>query len=185
MDLLAQRKTLEQDRQSVLVAKNNRLWDLSAVGTIQRDSTTGGGTASRSTSASLGLQVNVPIGDYSRPQQEIQAVTTLRVAETQLADLEQQAEASIRDSVQGVELSWRQLEAARRARDLAARALDVARLKFQAGRTSNFEVLSQEESLRTADTQALTAAITYLNALTGLDQQLGTTLDTWHIDLHD
>lgn len=91
----------------------------------------------------------------------------------------------MRDSVQGVELSWRQFEATQRARALAARALDLTRQKLEAGRSSNFEVLSFQADLRAADTQALTATIAYLNALTSLDQQLGTTLDTWRIALND
>jgi outer membrane protein TolC len=99
-------------------------------------------------------------------------------------DLRQQIEAEVRDSVQGVELTWRRVEAARQARDLAARTLDLEREKLRAGRTSNFEVLSFETSLRAADSQALDAEISYLNAITQLDQQLGTTLDTWKISLN-
>lgn len=188
MDLLAQQRVVEQTRQNLIVARNNRLWSLSVVGTAQRERLSGEaaqtGTGSI-TSSSIGLQLGIPVGDYTRPQVEIQATTSLRTAEVHLADLKQQVEAAIRDAVQGVELSWRQLVAAQRARSLAGKALDVARQKLQAGRASNFEVLSYEVSLRAAEAQALTASITYLNTLTDLDQQLGTTLDTWHIALND
>ena len=44
---------------------------------------------------------------------------------------------------------------------------------------------SFETSLRGAANQELTASIAYLNALTTLDQQLGTTIDTWKISLND
>jgi outer membrane protein TolC len=188
MDLLAQRKAVEQSRHNLIVAKNNRLWDLSIVGTLQKQRPVDGVALAgigATTSSSIGLQLNIPIGDYTRPQSEIQATTSLRVSEVQLADLEQQVEAAIRDAVQGGELSWLQLVAAQRARTLAGSALDVARQKLQAGRASNFEVLSYEAALRAADVQALAATVTYLNALTNLDQQLGTTLDTWHITLND
>ena len=188
MDLLAQQKVVEQTRQNLIVARDNRLWSLSVVGTAQRERFSGGvaqaGTGSI-TSSSVGLQLGIPIGDYTRPQAEIQATTSLRTAEVQLADLKQQVEAAIRDAVQSVELSWRQLVAAQRSRSLAGKVLDVAQQKLQAGRASNFEVLSYEASLRTADAQALTASTTYLNTLAILDQQLGTTLDTWHIALND
>jgi outer membrane protein TolC len=188
MDLLAQRKAVEQSRHNLIVAKNNRLWDLSVVGTLQKQGPVDGVALAgigATTSNSIGLQLNIPIGDYTRPQSEIQATTSVRVSEVQLADLEQQVEAAIRDAVQGGELSWLQLVAAQRARTLAGSALDVARQKLQAGRASNFEVLSYEAALRAADVQALAATVTYLNALTNLDQQLGTTLDTWHITLND
>ena len=42
-----------------------------------------------------------------------------------------------------------------------------------------------ENDLRSAENQQLGAVIGYLNALTLLDVQLGTTLDTWHIALRD
>jgi outer membrane protein TolC len=198
MDLLAERKTLAQDREALLVAKNNRLWNLSVVGSVENDRFSGSApalttvtgtdtitTATSGTTGSVGLQLNIPFGDYTLKQGEIQAQISVRTAEIQLENLQQQVEASVRDAVQGVELSWRQLDAARQARDLAGRALETEREKLQAGRTSNFEVLSFEANLRTADTQALTASIAYLNALTTLDQQLGTTLDTWRITLND
>ena len=68
---------------------------------------------------------------------------------------------------------------------LAAQTLELERERQQAGRVSNFEVLTYETNLRAAETQALAANIVYLNALTTLDQQLGATLDTWKISLRD
>ncbi|MDR3510701.1 MAG: TolC family protein [Caulobacteraceae bacterium] len=192
-DYLSQRLAVEQARQNLIVARNARLWNLSVVGDVQHqtqhgsasvavNSTTGGGP---STTGAIGLQLSIPLGDYTLQQGEVQATTTLRTAELQLEDLHEQVEAQVRDAVQGVELSWRQVEAARRARDLAAETLAMEQEKLKAGRASNFEVLSFEANLRTADSQALSASIGYLNALTGLDQQLGATLDTWKIDLND
>jgi outer membrane protein TolC len=194
-DYLSARRALEQARQSLIVAKNDRLWTLSAVGSVQHqsfsgtgltpiDPTTGLPISLAGTTASVGLQLSIPIGNYALAQEEVTATTTVRTQEMQLEDLKQEIEAQVRDAVQGVELTWRQVEAARQARDLAARTLDLERQLLGAGRASNFEVLSFETSLRTADTQALAAEITYLNALTLLDQQLGTTLETWKITLN-
>ena len=47
----------------------------------------------------------------------MQATVDVRSQEVQLANLRQTVEAEVRDAVQGVELSWRQLEAAGAARD--------------------------------------------------------------------
>lgn len=198
-DYLSQRLAVEQARQNLIVARNARLWNLSVVGDVQHQTlhgpasvavnpTTGvpmATAAGPSTSGAIGLQLSIPLGDYTLQQGEVQATTTLRTAELQLEDLHEQVEAQVRDAVQGVELSWRQVEAARRARDLAAETLAMEQEKLKAGRASNFEVLSFETNLRTADSQALSASISYLNALTDLDQQLGATLDTWKIDLND
>ena len=188
MDVLAQRKSVEQSRLGLLQARNNRLWDLSLTAGVSRRSLSTGqpaGGPDPGSASTVGVQLNIPIGDYSLRQGEIQADIGLRQAELQFDDLKQSAEAQIRDAVQSVDAAWRQLDAAKRARDLSARALDLQREKLKAGRASNFEVLSFQSDLRAADTQALSATIAYLNALTTLDQQLGTTLDTWRIDLND
>jgi len=192
-DYLSQKRALEQDRINLMVAKNNRLWTLDAVGNVEYQRFRGGLTLPEQTngippvvgtSATVGVQLTIPFGDHTLAQGEVQATTALRVQQVQLDDLRQQIEAQVRDAVQGVELTWRRVETARLARDLAAQTLDLEREKLRAGRTSNFEVLSFETALRAADSQALDAEVSYLNAITQLDQQLGTTLDTWKITLN-
>ncbi|WP_296489671.1 TolC family protein [Phenylobacterium sp.] len=185
MDVLAQRKALAQDREVVRVARNNRLWDVSVVASVRHDATTGAAAALAQTSSEVGVQLSIPLGDYSKRQEDIRATTSLRVDEVRLEDLGQAVEAEVRDAVQGVDAAWRQLLAAREARALASQALGFAREKLQAGRASNFEVLSFEAGLRAAENQELAAGVGYLNALTTLDQQVGGTLATWRIDLND
>ncbi len=192
-DYLSQTRAVEQARQNLLVAKNNELWDLSVVGNVEHTTSRGlapinpaTGLAANvaGTGASGGVELTIPIWDYTLEQAVVQASTTVRTQEVQLKNLGQQIEAQVRDAVQGVELSWQRVETARLARDLAAKTLDLEREKLKVGRTSNFEVLSFETNLRSADSQFLGAEIGYLNALTQLDQQLGTTLDTWKISLN-
>jgi outer membrane protein TolC len=204
MDILSQRLALEQARQNLIVAKNNRLWNLSVVGSVQHQSQSGNGalvlnpatglpipgvniplTGIPANTGTIGLELSIPLGDFSLRQAEIQATTTLRGQEIGVADLSEQIEAQVRDAVQGVELTWRQVEAARSARDLAAKTVELEHERQQAGRASNFEVLSFQAELRAADTQALAAGVAYLDALTTLDEQLGTTLDTWKVSLND
>jgi outer membrane protein TolC len=186
-DVIAQHEAVEQSRQALLVARNGRLWDVSLTGSFDR--TRGEGalavTDQARTSSSVGLQFNIPIGGPELKQQEVQATTNLRTAQVRYEDLTQVAETQIRDAVQDAEANWSQVEAARRAQDLARQALDNEREKLKAGHSSNFEVLSFTDDLRAADTQALAAAIAYLNALTSLDQLAGSTLTTWHITLND
>jgi len=198
-DYLSQKRGLEQARQTQLVARNAQLWDLSVVASLQRQTQRGGGVTvdpvtgapepaanlPAGTRSSVGVQLRIPLGDYSLRQRKVQADTALRLQEVALDDQRQRVEAEVRDAVQGVELAWRRLEAAHLASDLAARTLDLERERLRAGRASNFEVLTFETSLRAAQTQALAAQVGYLNALTSLDLQLGTTLDTWKISLND
>lgn len=184
-DILAQRQALAEARQNLIVARNNQLWNLSLVASAQRQASVNGPpeAALPRNSSVIGVQLAIPIGDYSLDQAVVHARTNLRLQEIQLQDLLQQAETQTRDAVQAVEMAWRQVEAARRARELAAQTLDVAKTRLQVGRASNFEVMTFEANLRTADNQALNASVAYANALTALDQQLGATLDTWKIRL--
>lgn len=187
VDYLAQRRSVEQAKIGLMVAKNDRLWDVSVIGSVDRQRIIGTSVSPipTGTSAGAGLQLRIPIGDPSLKQGEVRAATNLRQAELQLEELGARVEAQVRDAIADLETSWRRVEAARRARELAALALSLEGEKLRAGRTSNFEVLTFEGNLRAAEAQELAANIAYLNSLTSLDQQLGTTLDTWRISLND
>lgn len=185
IDLLAQRKSLEQMRQSMIVTRNQRLWDVSLVASATRDDGPRFLERLDETDTTVGLQLTVPIGDLSRRQAVLAADTGLRTAELRFEELKQSVESQVLDAVQGVETGWLQVEAARRARSLSARALEIGQEKLRFGRASNFEVLSLQADLRAADLQELLAGIAYLNALTALDQQIGSTLETWRISLND
>jgi outer membrane protein TolC len=185
VDLLAQRKALEQMRQSVIVARNQRLWDLSLVASATRDDGPRFLGRYDETDTSVGLRLSIPIGDLSRRQTWLAAETGMQTAELAFEEMKQSVESQVLDAVQSVEANWRQVEAARRARALSERALEIGQERLRFGRASNFEVLSLQADLRAADAQELSANIAYLNALTALDQQIGSTLETWRISLND
>ncbi|MCH8488374.1 MAG: TolC family protein [Oceanicaulis sp.] len=185
VDALAQAIAVEQARQALVLARDRRRWDVSLFGTVTRRGAERGmgRTFGDETDVTAGVRVEIPLGDVSAEQGELRARTNLELAELRSADLAQAVEIQVRDAVQQVEARWRQLETAGRARDLAERALELEQEKLQVGRTSNFEILSLQTDLRAADIQLLTAQIDYLNALTAVDQQIGSTLETWRITL--
>jgi outer membrane protein TolC len=187
MDILSQRLATDQARQALMLAKNNGLWDVSLTASVGRREEVDPiiGALDPRTDSAVGVRVTIPLGEYAPRQGELRAETALRTTELNYEELSQAVEAQIRDAVQTVEMNWLQLEAARRARDLNARALQLQQEKLKVGRASNFEVLSFQDSLRNADAQELNARIAYLNALTALDQQIGGTLETWRIHLND
>lgn len=184
-EYLAQLLVIERSKVALAVARNQRLWDVSAVGGANLGRTRDTSGKTRDSGAYGGLQLVVPLGDLSLEQGEVTATVAQREAELKLETIRQQVEQNIRDAVRNVRIRWRQLELARKARDLAAKKLEVEGEKLRVGRSSNFQVLSFENDLRSADNARLGALIAYLNSLTILDQQLGTTLDTWQIALED
>lgn len=171
------------------VARNDKLWDVSLVGgaTQMRDRYPDdrGNETSRAWDGYAGIQMEIPIGDLSRRQAEVRARVNIENQEIRLAEARQSLERDVGDAVRNLSTRWRQYEIAQRARDLSRHKLEIEREKLQAGRSSNFQVLSFESDLRNAESARLNAVIAYLNTQAHLDQTLGTTLESWDIDLND
>jgi len=129
--------------------------------------------------------VDIPIGDLSRRQGEVRAQVDVETQGVQLAEARQVLERQVSDGVRDIGTRWRQYEIAQRAQELSQRKLDIEREKLQAGRSSNFQVLSFEADLRNAENARLNALIAYLNAQAELDLTLGMTLESWDIALND
>jgi outer membrane protein TolC len=177
----------EQAAINLEVARNEQLWDISLVGETRQFRTRLPGVSSdnRSWDRYAGVQIDIPFGDLSRKQSEIQASIEVENQGILLADARQVLELEVDNAVRNLGVRWRQYEIAQRARDLSQRKLEVEREKLQAGRSSNFQVLSFETDLRNAESACLNALIAYLNTQSMLDKTLGTTLESWEIELND
>ena len=188
-DYLRQLINRQQADINLVVAKNQRLWDVSLeVGggqTRDRYDYPLASGSDRSWDSYAGVRVDIPIGDLTRRQGEVQARVSVEDQELQVADARQALERNVTDVVRDVGTRWRQLEIANRALELSRRKLDIERDKLNAGRSSNFQVLSFESDLRSAENARLNALIAYLEAQTQLDLALGMTLDRWDISLND
>jgi len=181
---LQQKCAVEIAAQNLLLAKNNQLWSLNVVGSISQGPNLPL-PRTRQPDASAGLQLSIPIGDMTRPQVEVNAQVTLDRSRIQLETAKDQMELSVREAVRQAQLSWRQLTVSSRALELTRRKLEIEREKLRAGRSSNFEAVTYENDLQQSETNELAAKIAYLNALTTIDLQAGTTLSTWRIPLED
>jgi outer membrane protein TolC len=171
------------------VARNEQLWDVSLVGGASqlRDRLPGvaGYDTIRSWEGYAGIQVDIPIHDMARRQSALRARVEVKNQEIRIDEARQMLEREIGNGVRDLGARWRQYEIAQRALDLSQRKLDIEREKLQAGRSSNFQVLSFEADLRNAENARLNSLIAYLNAQATLDRTLGTTLKSWEIELND
>ena len=176
----------------LVVAKNNRLWDLLLEG---RYGITGESeknideAVKRSMNEgrsqwNVGLSLNIPIGDLTRRQIFEGAKVNVKQQKLNLEELKDNIEIQILDAVRDIDLKHRQVVLARQARELSVQKLDIEKEKLKFGRSTNFQVVTFENDLVNAQVNELSAVIEYLNALTRLDQILGTTLDTWKIDFN-
>ena len=175
-DYLGARMGAEVAEINLRRTENDGLWDLTLDASVSRGSGEG-----RDFGASLGLRI--PLGDRSAKLAVMSAKNALRGARLQLVELRQSIRIAVRQAVRGVEVGFRRVELARRARVLAEQKLDVEQKKLAQGLTSTFRLTAVEDDLVRAQNGELDATIAYLNALTALDRTLGTTLRTWGIEV--
>lgn len=176
-DYLSAQMRKESAEIELSVAENERLWDLRLNANVSRDEGNGRNYAA-------GLRLSVPLGDdRSKKLRLVGAQNGVRNAEIALAERLQSIRIEVRQAAHDVEVGFRRIELARKARELAERQLDVEQAKFAQGLSSAYQLTSVEDDLVRAQNRELNAVISYQNALTSLDQTLGTTLQSWEIDI--
>lgn len=191
-DYLIAQLQAERAKINLDYAKNQQFWDISLVaGKTQTRGAAGSfgsvdGTqlsTQKNDSSYVGIQLTVPLGDRSIEQATVRASVDLKSQNLKMHETRQIVEQRIRDAVRNVQTRWRQLELSNKARELSLLKLNAEKEKLQVGRTSNFQILSFENDLRNAENARVNAEITYLNALTDLDERMGKTLETWGISI--
>ena len=143
-------------------------------------------TCPRSTDAgqtdyAAGLRLTIPLWDRGPELGLRSAQAEVTQAERGLVELRQSMDIRVRQAVHDVEVGLRQIELARQALRLAEEKLAIERAKLQQGLSSIFQLARFEDDLVRAQNAEVDALVDYENALTALDQTLGTTLETWGI----
>ncbi|MGD1913824.1 MAG: TolC family protein [Rivularia sp. (in: cyanobacteria)] len=168
---------LETNKLGLILAKDEKRWDLS----LNVDVSDGN---NRQNDARAGLTMTRTIGDLSLQQRVEQARITLQKSENTFKDVNENLDIELQDRIRNVNLSFSQLELARQATQLSKRQLDIEQQKQRLGGTTRVvDIVNFQNALVQAQNAELSATIQYLNALTTLDQFLGTTLQTWQIEI--
>lgn len=194
-DYLRALQDLEVRKLDLAKNKMNRLWSLNlTAGTTDGAAMTTFDTygsafrrAIRSGSErnwNVGLSLEVPLVYMTSDMRAyLGAKTEMEKAALAFEKLKLDIEISVQNAVRNVDSNYRSLLSAKQARELAEKKLGIEQEKLGAGRTTNFQLVSFQRDLQTAQLNELTAMTTYLNSLTSLDDTLGTTLLTWNIDV--
>lgn len=185
-DYLVENMEIHQAKIMFSLAENNMLWDLNFIGDYAIGYTNTNQTYERDSEDqewTLGLNLSIPIyGDLTRKQKLVTAQVNLDKTQLSLDEITEHITIEIQDAIREVETKLKQVGMTQRVKTLSQKRLEVEGEKLQQGKTTNFQMVTFQNDLVNAQKEELNANIAFRNALTSLDQILGTTLNTWKID---
>lgn len=180
-------------RRAVLKAKDDMRWTLNLTASETTGGGSGGGNNSgltslvnqRNHSEKVGFDLSIPIDNVSLKQSLLNAQIALDKSENLYHYGKQTLESNVINARNLLISSKKELALSEDALELQRKTVDFARIKFNAGRISNFELLDKQKTLTAANQNVVNNLITYLNAIASFDQTLGITLDLLGIKIKD
>jgi HAE1 family hydrophobic/amphiphilic exporter-1 len=133
--------------------------------------------------ASVGLSVNVPLGNRAAKADLATAESARRQAVTGSERDAQRIAVEVRNAVTALQTAGQRLDAARAGRDAAAVQLQAEQDRFGAGMTTTFFVLTRQNDLVAAEVTESAALAAYRRALAELARARGTLLRDRNIDI--
>jgi len=124
---------------------------------------------------SFGVEVSIPWGGEDRAkydQRKLEKVQAL----IEFKRLEQDIILEVRDKVRGVDIQYRQVEAAKVAKEKETKNYEAQKERYAAGQISTHDMLDYQDKLAQADLDYIKALIDYNVAIINLDKTEGLTL---------
>lgn len=125
-------------------------------------------------SYSLGLALEVPLGNLAPRSRRLAAEVFVSVARQTLRATEYQVAREVRDAVRQLAFGEEKILAAARSREFAEKQLNAEQLRFDQGLSTNFQVLSLQRDLAQAQTNEQRAILDYAKAAIALERAKGT-----------
>jgi len=133
----------------------------------------------------VGLQLNVPLRNRIAKADQYRTELEYRQSQVYLEELKKQIRIEVRNARYALEQGAARVEAARKARDLAQRTLDIMQKEQKLGAGSNQQTLSSEHDLALADSALVTAETAYEKARIEVRRATGTVLEQYGISIAD
>ncbi len=134
---------------------------------------------------SLGGEVSIPLPNTSARAVVVQRRIELRRARTNLRRVEQSVILEVRGAVRALRSAVDGVEAAERNRLAREETLRAEQEKLRLGDSTPHDVLEFEDLLVDSERQKIAALRTYQNAITGVERNQGTLLETRGISVGD
>ncbi|MBD3308094.1 hypothetical protein GF339_16715 [candidate division KSB3 bacterium] len=133
----------------------------------------------------VSLSFSYPLGNNAAESAFNQAKLEFDQTRLSIQNLEQVITVQVRQAVRAVETALKTVEATKVARQLAEEQLGAEEKKFREGLSTNFQVLDYQDKLATAQSRETQAMTGYNQALVGLDQATGLTLQRHNIVVNE
>ena len=132
-----------------------------------------------------GVSVSIPLGlPRDRLKRNVtQAQRSLEKANLDFKQTRRTLLQEVRDGVNDINRSMRQIRLAQLSRELASQKYDIEKMRLDLGRSTNFQVLSYQRDLTSARDSEYQAIATYLKNLAALETIVGITLETWNVQV--
>jgi outer membrane protein TolC len=118
----------------------------------------------------VGLNLNYPLGKTQERANVARAEISLEQNETQLKVQELTISTQVINAGLAVENSYKQYQAAVKNREAQERSAEGARVRYENGLVTNFDVVNAETSVFSSRLQELNRLIAYMNALAEFDR---------------
>ncbi len=178
-------KRVEIAQLDLLLAEDEKRWDLGVNFTYGLNSSNTDNDDTNNWRA--GLTLTREFGDLQREQAVERAEVDLKITNNELIEARESLTIELKNRLRDVEFNFKQVELASRARELSEQQLANEREKLKLGvrGTRIIDIVDFENDLVTAKNQEVNAIINYFNAITLLEQTLGTTLESWNIEIQE
>jgi outer membrane protein len=134
-------------------------------------------------SYSVGLSLQIPIGNRVQQANAAQAVVELHEMQTSIQRQKNQIEQQVRNAEIAVTQAKAQIDAALKARDYGQQALDAEIKKLHLGVSTTLNVIQLQQQFVLAEGNLAKARQAYAAAMVQFNQATGTTLDAHNIVL--
>ena len=134
-------------------------------------------------SVSVGLAFDFTFRNRTAQAQEAQTAIAGKRLKLEQSRVEQAVEAQVRNALQAIQTARQRISAAEASEAAAKEKLESETRLFQTGESTNFLVLTRQNEFLDARRRTVVARLEANRATARLEQALGATLGTYHIEL--
>jgi outer membrane protein TolC len=133
----------------------------------------------------VGFNVNIPIRNRVAKADQYRSELEYRQAELRREELRKQIRIEVRNAEYALEQTVARVQAAQKARDLAARTFEITQKEQTLGAGSTFQTLAAQRDVALAELDLVSAKTVYEKAKVELDRATASTLEHNGIQIED